>query len=316
MNYENALIIFTKNLVYGQVKTRLAATIGNDKAFDIYKNLIAHTYSLIQSVRCDRIVYYSSYVESDDDNFYERKIQQGNDLGEKMKNAFKDVLQKKYSKAVIIGTDCAELNSAIVDNAFEQLNHHDIVIGPAADGGYYLLGMKKLHTRLFENMEWSTPAVFDKTISICNHHNYSYFILPTLHDVDVEDDLEYMSLHEMANRQLVFVYNADSGVFGSVTDFAHKILSPSTYSCRLCALTYGNFAIKDEWKNFIGHLPFSVIFLHKNDFNKTHKIAESLPAVFIKYNNSLQTFLSKAEIENCTTLQQLKEVILFKISKL
>ena len=193
MNHENALIIFTKNLVYGKVKTRLAATIGNDKAFNIYKNLIAHTYSLIQSIRCDKIVYYSSYVESTMVIFYAREIQQGNDLGEKMKNAFKDVLQKKYSKAIIIGTDCPELNSAIVNNAFEQLNHHDIVIGPAADGGYYLLGMKKLYTRLFENIEWSTPTVFEKTISICNYFNYSYFILPTLHDVDVEDDLQYMN---------------------------------------------------------------------------------------------------------------------------
>ena len=73
----------------------------------------------------------------------------------------------------------------------------------------------------------------------------------------------------MANRQLVFVYNADSGLFGTATDFTHKILSPSTYRCRLCALTYGNFTIKDEWKSFIAQLPFSITFLHKNDFMKT-----------------------------------------------
>ncbi|MBC7556500.1 MAG: glycosyltransferase, partial [Chryseobacterium sp.] len=88
---ENALIIFVKNLVIGQVKTRLAATLGNDAAMKIYKQLLVSVHQNIQEVNADKIVFYSTFIENDiwENNLFQKKIQNGNDLGERMKNAFK-----------------------------------------------------------------------------------------------------------------------------------------------------------------------------------------------------------------------------------
>src|SRR4051812_30644246 len=110
------------------------------------------------------------------------------------------------------------------------------------------------------------------------------------------------------NEELLFVYNADSGLFSTVTDFAHKILSPSTYACRLCALTYGSFTIKQEWKSFIAGLPMPTIFLHKDEFEKQYNIQSPLPAVFIKGNGAITAIITQQEIESCQSLEALKNV--------
>lgn len=109
--------------------------------------------------------------------------------------------------------------------------------------------------------------------------------------------------------ELIFVYNADNGLFNAATDFAHKFISPSTYACNLCKLTYGNFSMKREWKSFIQQLPVDVVFLHKNEFEKKHSVNANLPAVFTEENNKLNLFISNKEINNCVSLQQLKELI-------
>jgi rSAM/selenodomain-associated transferase 1 len=188
---KNALIIFAKNLVYGKVKTRLAASIGNDAAFSIYKALLNYTRSVADLINADKIVFYSDKIEHNDewDNDYSKAIQHGKDLGERMKNAFKSSFKNDYNKAVVIGSDCPSLTEQIIEDAFEMLNEKDVVIGPAYDGGYYLLGIKKLHPHLFENIHWSTPYVLDETISVCNKNNLDYFLLPALHDIDEEKDL-------------------------------------------------------------------------------------------------------------------------------
>ena len=117
----------------------------------------------------------------------------------------------------------------------------------------------------------------------------------------------------MAIRQLIFVYNAGSGVFNSVTDFAHKILSPSTYDCRLCALTYGNFAMNREWKNFIETLPVPSIFLHRDEFLKNYHQEFDLPAVFYK-EEQINVFLSKQTIEQCTSIRELMVLVSSELS--
>ncbi len=110
-------------------------------------------------------------------------------------------------------------------------------------------------------------------------------------------------------KELIFVYNADSGLFNTLTAFAHKIMSPSTYACRLCTLTYGNFAVKKEWKHFIQQLPVASIFQHKNEFEKEYHISTNLPAIFIRKDTALDLFLSQKDINNCSTLQQLQHLI-------
>lgn len=188
---KDTLLIFTRNPIYGKVKTRLAATIGHDKALAVYQSLIEHTAAVTKSIEATKIVYYSDFIINGDawNNTYLKTVQQGADLGERMSNAFSDALKYGAKKAIIIGTDCYDLNEAIITEAFEQLNSYDVVIGPALDGGYYLLGMKVHYHQLFENITWSTETVLSETRARCNKLGLTYFLLPVLNDIDDEQDL-------------------------------------------------------------------------------------------------------------------------------
>ncbi|WP_121354314.1 TIGR04282 family arsenosugar biosynthesis glycosyltransferase [Flavisolibacter nicotianae] len=194
---KEALVIFTKNPEAGKVKTRLAATIGNDAALAVYKELLWRTIAATQYLPVDKFVYYSNHAEQEDvwnTNQYYKEVQQGSDLGERMKNAFASIFSKGYTKAVIIGTDCPALNENIVQGAFGKLADVDVVVGPAYDGGYYLLGMKRCYHLLFENMNWSTANVLPETISRCKNEGLLFQLLQTLHDVDEEKDLGALNL--------------------------------------------------------------------------------------------------------------------------
>lgn len=116
-------------------------------------------------------------------------MQVGNDLGIRMQNAFINTFEQGNEEVAIIGTDCLELTSAIIMNAFAWLKNHDVVIGPAKDGGYYLLAMKQMHPKLFKNIAWSTPVVLNQTLAICLQENLSVYQLPELSDIDKENDL-------------------------------------------------------------------------------------------------------------------------------
>ena len=191
---ENVLIIFVKNLIDGQVKTRLANTLGNDAAMVIYKRLLENVHDKIHSFEVDKIIFYSDFIEEDiwENKLFQKEIQEGNDLGERMENAFKSSFTAGYKNAIIIGTDCPGINKDILEDGFLKLNHSDIVIGPAADGGYYLLGMKKVHSFLFQKVKWSTDKVLQQTIDLCNRNQLSYFLLPELSDIDEEKDLIHL----------------------------------------------------------------------------------------------------------------------------
>ena len=186
---ENALIIFIKNIEKGKVKTRLAATVGDEKALKIYQALLEHTRKVASNANADRYLFYSSHLEKDDwsELDFQKRIQSGNDLGIRMANAFEEIF-KKHKKAVIIGSDCASLTSEILNQAFELLTKNDFVIGPAQDGGYYLLGMSQFMPSVFENIEWSTGSVFEKTIENIGLLDKNYALLPELSDIDYEED--------------------------------------------------------------------------------------------------------------------------------
>ncbi|KAA3436927.1 TIGR04282 family arsenosugar biosynthesis glycosyltransferase [Rufibacter hautae] len=189
-----ALIIFVKNLVPGKVKTRLAATVGNEKALEVYQQLLRHTKEVCQEIHAHRVVYYSEQVEENGlwDDGFAKAVQHGADLGQRMKNAFAEVLEQGFSKAVIIGTDCPGLTAEIVNAAFTMLEEKDVVVGPAFDGGYYLLGMKTLYGDLFETIAWSTSSVCETTLAKCRQSQLRYDVLPTLHDIDEEKDLVHL----------------------------------------------------------------------------------------------------------------------------
>lgn len=194
MNKQNALIIFVKNARLGKVKTRLAATVGEQKALDIYKQLLAHTKQVVRPLNCVKTVWYSLEVEEDagwNAPEVQKKVQLGEDLGQRMLHAFRYTLnQPEVKHAVIIGSDCAELETTHIETAFNALEKHELVIGPARDGGYYLLGVNRLYPELFRDIVWSTEQVFDSTIEKARQLGLSIHTLATLSDVDTFADWE------------------------------------------------------------------------------------------------------------------------------
>lgn len=196
----NALIIFIKNPALGKVKTRLAKTVGDEKALGIYLKLTEITRKNAKILRgVNRAVFYSDFYNRDDEwsnTAFQKHVQSGNDLGERMFNAFSTML-KTNEKAVIIGSDCPTLTTKILDLAFENLETHDFVLGPSTDGGYYLLGFGRSHLSdvVFKNMEWSTENVLQTTLKRLEEQGKTVFLLPELTDVDEEKDwVEYVAL--------------------------------------------------------------------------------------------------------------------------
>lgn len=146
---------------------------------------------------CERHLYYSDAVDMEDDwdnSAFNKCIQKGRDLGERMHNAMADVFTKSDGKVVLIGSDCPEISSAHIEDAFSALEDCDVVIGPAADGGYYLLGMRSLHHRLFLNKQWSTDSVLSSTLEDALELQLQVTLLPVLNDLDDEDDLQRSNL--------------------------------------------------------------------------------------------------------------------------
>ena len=192
MKHDSLLIIFVKNPVQGKVKTRLAKTMGEQKALEIYLQLLKHTHKATFKLNVDKAVFYSDNIETGDiwdDGNYQKFVQEGSDLGKRMLNAFKSGFGKNYRKVIIIGSDCFELTPRIVNEAFEALPHNNFVIGPTHDGGYYLIGMVSLYAALFKNKRWSSDDVLHDTLVDIRNMNGSYKLLKELTDIDTEDDL-------------------------------------------------------------------------------------------------------------------------------
>ena len=187
---KNLLIIFTRNPELGKVKTRLAKTIGAEKALAIYKFLLAHTKKVTENIACDKAVYYSVKVREDDlwnGEIYQKKQQLGEDLGIRMQNAFQDAFANGYEKVLIVGSDLIDLSEEIIEKGFLQLASND-VIGPAEDGGYYLLGMKSVHPNVFKNKNWGTSTVREETLN--DLKDKKVHLLNELNDADVLDDIK------------------------------------------------------------------------------------------------------------------------------
>ena len=118
-------------------------------------------------------------------------------------------------------------------------------------------------------------------------------------------------------KKLIFIYNADSGLFDTLTDYAHKIISPDTYACNLCKLTYGNFGMKSEWKDFIDSLSVDKEFLHRDEFLKNYPQFSniSLPAIFTQKDELPILLLSADTINVAKNLKELQELLSEKIIK-
>ena len=198
-----ALIIFIRNPVAGKVKTRLAKTLGDDKALLIYNHLLAHTHQVTRHLDCDKFLYYSDWVEQEDDwenERYKKKLQQPGNLGERMSAAFHELFEEGYQQVLIIGSDCIELYEKLISNAFEALNDNDAVIGPSSDGGYYLLGMTTYFPELFANKKWGSSSVLTDTLMDLEIANARVGKLIILNDIDEEKDLPEFLVQLVADK--------------------------------------------------------------------------------------------------------------------
>lgn len=184
------LIIFIKRPILGQVKTRLAATVGPQKALDIYRQLLSRTREACLSVSTRRYLYYMDRIDHDDaweSTHFSKRSQVDGDLGAKMYTAFQEVLAQEDS-AIIIGSDCPDIDGKALSAAQRALEDYDMVIGPTLDGGYYLLGLRSAHPQLFTDMPWSTGLEYEESLRRAIALGYKVLILPRLRDIDRESD--------------------------------------------------------------------------------------------------------------------------------
>lgn len=189
---KKALIILVKNPIPGKTKTRLAATVGNDKALKMYGILTRWTANQAAALKDVSVyVYYSNQtVETDEwsqPNFVKR-VQRGDDLGARMEHAIAEVFNDGQEKVIIIGTDCPGVTTTYLQEAFAMLNDANIVLGPALDGGYTLLGMKTQPAPLFTGVDWSTEKVASQTIALAEQSNLTVKQLAPLSDIDYVED--------------------------------------------------------------------------------------------------------------------------------
>ncbi len=190
---KNLLLIFTRNPELGKCKTRLAAKVGDHAALDIYTFLLDHTHAITKEVNAIKEVLYSEEIWEDDiweSAHYHKKLQRGKDLGKRMSKAFNDGFEAGYSNIIIIGSDMYDLSTADLNLAFKELEKKPFVIGPAEDGGYYLLGMSKMNTKLFKNKAWGTETVLNDTLNDLSNEDVK--LLKPKNDVDHYEDIQHI----------------------------------------------------------------------------------------------------------------------------
>ncbi len=189
------LIIFTRYPEPGKTKTRLIPALGAEGAAELQRQLTEHTViearKLLKEISI--AIYYTGspqkVMESwlgNDLNYFP---QSSGDLGNRMKSAFTESFELEFSRVVIIGIDCPDLNIEIIRKGFESLDKNDLVLGEASDGGYYLIGLEKVIPELFQNISWGTNEVLSKTKIIAQQLKLNTVILPVLSDIDRPEDL-------------------------------------------------------------------------------------------------------------------------------
>ncbi|MBG6130438.1 rSAM/selenodomain-associated transferase 1 [Aquimarina sp. EL_43] len=197
MKEKNLLLIFTRNPELGKCKTRLAATIGDQAALDIYKFLLQHTVEITKNLDVHKEVHYSVKIRDNDSwnpEIYTKKQQVGDDLGQRMEYAFAAGFANGYQNIIIIGSDLYDVTQKDIENAFLALASHEYVIGPAEDGGYYLFGMKSLNSQVFKNKTWGTETVLKDTLK--NIQNENLKLLEERNDIDYYEDIKDIAVFQ------------------------------------------------------------------------------------------------------------------------
>ena len=200
------IIVLAKAPILGEVKTRIGKKIGMERSKWIYEQLLSHTSNVTKKTKIMTVLFKNKNNEKLENLFkhsVKSKLQLGENLGEKMENAFHWAFKKKYKKIILIGADLWTLNEKIIIDSFKLLDKFNLVIGPSYDGGYFLIGMKKPNENIFKNIPWSTNNVLEKTISKMKTRKISF--LEITKDIDSFSDLKSnLSLLKKYNKKFMF----------------------------------------------------------------------------------------------------------------
>lgn len=198
------LIIFTRYPEPGKTKTRLIPALGEQGAANLHRHLIQNTLNQVQNLTKNRPVTVEVKYAGGNQELMQKLIpppincspQSQGDLGDRMKNALAESFAQTIQRIIIIGTDCPELDTHLLIQAFNRLCDYDLVLGPALDGGYYLIGMQRPIPQLFTKIDWGTQLVLQQTLTIAQHLNLSYSLLDPLADIDRPEDLTQFNFEE------------------------------------------------------------------------------------------------------------------------
>jgi len=213
MGSTNILIVFIRQPVAGRVKTRLAATVGAHAACTMYAAMAEHVVRNVQSDAWSTVLYVD---ESEGLLPVQQWLgmtpreQRGNSLGERLANA---VAEHADARVVVIGTDAPDVDAAVITTAFASLDDYHVVLGPAYDGGYYLIGLQRPLPEVFKGIEWSTDRVMLQTVQAAVTAGATVKILDPLRDIDVEEDVRsYIAEHHNTSlgRQLEVLLDGNS----------------------------------------------------------------------------------------------------------
>lgn len=195
MKHSQIIILFVKPPIPGKVKTRLAKDIGNDAACAIYLRLANHTIHEVQASGIPLALFFDGVNPAElPDNWRQAAgtcySQQGDDLGERMANAFQQLFAEGVEQVILIGSDIPELDATYLNHAFDLLASNGLVIGPAIDGGYCLIGFNRndFTASVFHNIPWSTANVLEETLKKADKAGLSYSLLQPLRDIDTIED--------------------------------------------------------------------------------------------------------------------------------
>ena len=221
MKSECHIALFAKFWRPGKVKTRLAVTLGNRVASQVYFQFLSHLLRQLEQAADRRTVVFqpeASRLEFSRlcDGQWELEPQSDGDLGNKLNRFFSRALRRQTvgaseppnRKVVVIGSDCPRLNHARVEQAFEALDRQKVVVGPSCDGGYYLIGMRNQVLDIFQGISWSTPQVLAETIRRLEKMSVGFELLPEMSDVDEIEDLQALMRElseetDQADRELL-----------------------------------------------------------------------------------------------------------------
>jgi rSAM/selenodomain-associated transferase 1 len=192
----HALIIIAKYPENGEVKTRIQG-LNDSQRVALYTKLLEHTMRRLSSL--PEIDTFIAYAPEDAGDYFSRfdvkliALSKG-DLGERMYEAFQNVFALGYRKASLVGADIPDLTGSIIQQSFHILTDHDLVFGPAQDGGYYLVGMSSLIQEVFIDVPWSSDKTLEKSLQQAKHYGYSAGLLETLYDIDTLEDVKKAGL--------------------------------------------------------------------------------------------------------------------------